>query len=119
MAPPKSIPASHPAICVGTTPRRVQPSSIASRDTKSKARRISQLDLSVLPRIDELDEGRIRASAWSEALLYRGEDAVSFPRPRDTSHNDASPEFSDDLQEKEGAEAVESDLFLRVLWPGA
>ena len=73
----------------------------------------------MLPRIDELDEGRIRASAWSEALLYRGEDAVSFPRPRDTSHNDASPEFSDDLQEKEGAEAVESDLFLRVLWPGA
>ena len=70
VAPPTSIPASHPAIC-GGTPRRVHPSSIASRDTESKARRMSQL---------EVYNGVLVSSAYSRALMNWMR-AVSVPRP--------------------------------------
>ena len=39
--------------------------------------------LDMLPRVDELEKGRIRATAWAKALLCGGKDVASFPRPSD------------------------------------
>ena len=69
----------------------------------------------MFPRIDELQQSRVRAPARPETMLGIGEYLMAFPGPGDALDNNAHPELAEDFQEYEGAESIQSDLHRRVL----
>ena len=71
--------------------------------------------ISMFPRIDELQQSRVRAPARPETMLGIGEYLVTFPGPGDALDNNAHPELAYDFKEYEGAESIQRDLHRRVL----
>ena len=67
--------------------------------------------------VDELEEGRVRATFGPKALLCNGEDPVPFPGMCGTA-DDACPELNS-FQEEEWAKTIERHLFFWVLGFGA
>ena len=60
----------------------------------------------MFPRIDELQEGGVRAPTRPESMLGIGEDVMALPCPGDALDDDTHPEL---------AEAIQRDLRRRVL----